>query len=62
MIEDGLVEVFGDRILLSEVGKDFTQVIMNVFDKYDPPGKSYKERLDTIKSAKAAQADILERV
>ena len=62
MIKDGLVEVLDDEILLSEIGKDFTQVIMNVFDKYDPPEKSYKERLDTVKKAKAAQADILERV
>ena len=62
MIKDGLVEVLDNEILLSEIGKDFTQVIMNVFDKYDPPEKSYKERLDTAKKAKAAQADILERV
>ena len=39
-----------------EIGKDFTQNIMNVFDKYDPPNKSYKERLDTVKKAKEAQA------
>ena len=41
---------------------DFTQNIMNVFDKYDPPNKKYKDRLETIKKAKSAQADILERL
>ena len=58
MIKDGLVEVSKDGILLTEIGRDFTQVIMNVFDKYDPPEKSYKERLETVKKAKAAQAEI----
>ena len=58
MIKDGLVEVSEDGILLTEIGRDFTQVIMNVFDKYDPPEKSYKERLETVKKAKAAQAEI----
>lgn len=59
--KDGLVEIKNDSILLTEIGIDFSQVIMNVFDKYDPPGKSYKERLETIKKAKQAQAEILER-
>lgn len=62
MIKDGLVEVSNNHILLTELGRDFTQVIMNVFDKYDPPGKTYKDRLETIKKAKSAQADILERL
>ena len=35
---------------------------MNIFDKYDPPNKKYKERLETIKKAKKAQAEILERL
>ena len=34
---------------------------MNVFDKYDPPNKSYTERLETIKKAKKSQAEIQER-
>ena len=62
MIKDGLVEVSKDGILLTEIGRDFTQVIMNIFDKYDPPEKSYKERLETVKKAKASQAEILERI
>ena len=62
MIKDGLVEVSKDVILLTEMGRDFTQVIMNIFDKYDPPEKSYKERLETVKKAKASQAEILERI
>ena len=62
MIKDGLVEVSKDGILLTEIGRDFTQVIMNIFDKYDPPEKSYKERLETVKIAKASQAEILERI
>ena len=62
MIKDGLVEVSKDVILLTEIGRDFTQVIMNIFDKYDPPEKSYKERLETVKKAKASQAEILERI
>ena len=60
MVKDGLVEIHKDSILLTEVGQDFTQTIMNVFDKYDPPNKSYKERLETIKKAKEAQAEIYE--
>ena len=62
MIKDGLVKISDDGILLTELGRDFTQVIMNVFDKYDPPNKKYKDRLETIKKAKSAQADILERL
>ena len=61
MVKDGLVK-FIKIAYLTEVGQDFTQTIMNVFDKYDPPNKSYKERLETIKKAKEAQAEILERV
>jgi len=62
MIKDGLVKVSENEILLTEIGRDFTQVIMNIFDKYDPPEKSYKERLETIKKAKTAQSEILERI
>jgi len=35
---------------------------MNVFDKYDPPGKSYTERLETVKKAKKSQAEVQEKV
>ena len=62
MIKDGLIEILEDGIFLTELGRDFTQVIMNIFDKYDPPNKKYKERLETIKKAKKAQAEILERI
>ena len=36
MIIDGLVTVSDDGIELTELGKDFSQNISNVFDKYDP--------------------------
>ncbi len=62
MIDDGLLVVSNESITLTELGRDFTQNIMNFFDKYDPPNKSYKERLETIKKAKQAQSDILERL
>ena len=62
MLKDGLVIIKEDGILLTEIGQDFTQNIMNIFDKYDPPNKTYKERLETIKKSKKAQADILERL
>ena len=35
---------------------------MNVFDVYDPPGKSYKERLETVKKAKESQAQVQEKI
>ena len=62
MQQDGLVEINEDGIFLTEIGKDFTQNIMNVFDKYDPPGKSYTERLETVKKAKASQAAVQEKI
>ena len=58
MIKDGLVTVSDDGIELTELGKDFSQNISNVFDKYDPPNKSYTERLATIQKAKLAQANV----
>jgi oxygen-independent coproporphyrinogen III oxidase len=59
MIEDGLVKINESGIFLTEIGKDFSQNISNVFDKYDPPSKSYTDRLQTIKEAKSSQAQIL---
>tara|TARA_B000000532_G_C18512311_1_gene253606 strand:- start:65 stop:433 length:369 start_codon:yes stop_codon:yes gene_type:complete len=59
---DELVIIKDDCIVLTKIGEDFTQNIMNIFDKYDPPNKSYKERLSTVKKAKEAQAQILERL
>ena len=35
---------------------------MNVFDKYDPPWKSYKDRLETVKKAKEAQSEVQEKL
>ena len=35
---------------------------MNVFDKDDPPTKSYQERLVTVKKAKESQAAIQEKI
>ncbi len=62
MVKDELVLIKDDCIVLTKIGEDFTQNIMNIFDKYDPPTKSYKERLSTVKKAKEAQAQILERL
>jgi len=58
MIKDGLVKVTDDAIELTELGQDFSQNISNVFDKYDPPTKSYAERLVTIREAKKNQAKL----
>ena len=60
--KDGLIEFTNNGIFLTEVGRDFTQNIMNVFDKYDPPDKSYKERLETVKKAKESQASVQEKI
>ena len=62
MKKDGLIEFTDKGIFLTEIGRDFTQNIMNVFDKYDPPNKSYKERLETVKKAKESQAAVQEKI
>ena len=62
MHDDGLVEFSDEGIFLTNIGRDFTQNIMNVFDKYDPPTKSYKERLETVKQAKESQANVQEKI
>ena len=62
MIKDGLVTVSNDGIEMTELGRDFSQNISNLFDKYDPPTKSYNERLATIKKAKLAQAKVQELI
>ena len=56
------MEISEKNILLTEIGKDFVQNIMNIFDKYDPPKKSYKDRLATVKKAKEAQAAVQEKI
>ncbi len=58
MIKDRLITLSNDCLEMTEIGREFSQNITNVFDKYDPPNKSYEERLNTIKKAKAAQADV----
>ncbi len=62
MIKDGLVRVLDDGIEMTMLGRDFSQNISNVFDKYDPPSKSYNERLAAIQKSKLAQAKVLEQV
>lgn len=62
MIKDGLVNISDDGIIMTEIGKDFSQNIMNVFDKYDPPWKSYQDRLKTVKKAKEAQSEVQEKL
>jgi oxygen-independent coproporphyrinogen-3 oxidase len=60
MKKDGLVNFLDSSIELTELGRDFVQNIMNVFDSYDPPNKSYNERLEIVKKAKLAQARVQE--
>ena len=43
-------------IEITKMGRDFAQFITNRFDVYDPPSKTYNERLATIEKAKLAQA------
>jgi len=62
MTKDGLVIVSDEGIEMTLLGRDFSQNISNVFDKYDPPAKSYNERLATIKKAKAEQAKLQEPI
>jgi oxygen-independent coproporphyrinogen-3 oxidase len=62
MIKDGLVIVSDNGIEMTLLGRDFSQNISNVFDKYDPPTKSYNERLATIKKAKEEQAKLQEPI
>ena len=50
MIKDGLVKVSDDSIEMTLLGRDFSQNISNVFDKYDPPSNSYSKRLEKINS------------
>ena len=59
MEEDGLSKIRNDRVVLTDIGKDFVQNIMNIFDKYDPPSKNYQERLLTIKKAKEKQSKLI---
>ena len=61
MEKDGLIKFSKEGIFLTDIGRDFTQNIMNVFDSYDPPQKSYKERLETVKKAKESQAAVQEK-
>ena len=62
MIKDGLVNVTNNGIEMTELGRDFSQNISNVFDSYDPPTKSYNERLVTIQKAKLTQAKVQESI
>ena len=62
MIKDRLITLSNDCLEMTEVGREFSQNITNVFDKYDPPTKSYEERLATIKKAKLAQAKVQELI
>lgn len=59
---DGLLVIEEKRIVLTEIGRDFVQTIMNVFDVYDPPGKSMAERLEVVKKAKEFQRGVQERI
>ena len=54
------VEITDQSIKVTKLGYDFAQFITNYFDVYDPPSKTYSDRLATIKKAKEAQAKSLE--
>ena len=62
MKKDGLITIDENSIKITELGKDFAQFITNRFDAYDPPEKSYNDRLKVIKEAKAAQSKFIEFV
>ena len=55
---DGIVKISDDSITLTLIGRDFTQSIMNIFDSYDPPTKSYTERLAVVRFAKEKQSTV----
>lgn len=59
---DGLVEIGESSIMITEVGCDFVQSIMNVFDAYDPPCKDFSNRLQTIKIAKSKQKAVQDAI
>ena len=61
MIKDGIVTVSDSEIKLTKLGEDFSQNVANIFDKYDPPHKTDKERLAHIEKAKLAQARVQEQ-
>ncbi len=58
-IKDGLVIITDKAIELTKIGRDFSQNLSNIFDKYDPPEKTYEERLATIAKAKEEQAKVI---
>ena len=62
MRDDGLVKVSDKSIELTEIGKDFSQNVSNIFDSYDPPNKSYEKRLEDIRKAKDKQAELLDNI
>ena len=57
---DGLVKILDGKIEVTILGRDFAQFITNRFDAYDPPDKTYKERLEVINKAKEMQKKSLE--
>lgn len=54
---DGLVDIYENKIEVTILGRDFAQFITNRFDAYDPPSKTYKERLEVIDRAKKLQKE-----
>ena len=57
-MKDGLVEIRDNAIIVTKLGYDFTQFITNHFDVYDPPKKTYNERLQTIQNAKKLKSNL----
>ena len=60
MESDGLIEITEKSIIVTKLGQDFAQFITNYFDIYDPPNKTYNERLETISKAKENQKKSIE--
>lgn len=59
---DGLLTFLPEKIVLTEIGRDFVQNIMNVFDVYDPPNASVRDRLEVIQAAKEKQRLVQEKI
>ena len=58
-VKDGLVVITDKSIELTKIGRDFSQNLSSIFDKYDPPEKTYEARLETIRKAKEEQAKVM---
>jgi len=58
-VKDDLVVITDKAIELTIMGRDFSQNLSNIFDKYDPLEKTYEARLATIAKAKEEQTRVM---